>query len=187
MTSRSISGSLWRARGTLRALWRRGRSGVAGAAVLATALALPARAEPTYARVIANDMRACAPGKGPAVRVQISGLRSASGNLFVRTYYAKSGDWLRSKRYIHRIDAKPRKGQMYVCVPLPGAGRYAIAVQHDENGNRKTDFSSDGAGMSNNPEIKTFLGIPRPPSVETTAFSAGEGVSGLAIRVRYLD
>lgn len=179
MNSRIISGRPMRAARTI--------AGLAGLAALAVATAPAALAEQGYAQVITNDMRACAPGKGPAVRLQISGLRSAGGNLFVRTYYAKSGDWLRSKRYIHRIDARPRKGQMYVCVPLPGAGRYAIAVQHDENGNRKTDFSGDGAGMSNNPEIKTFLGIPRPPSVDKAAFSAGKGVTSLAIRVRYLD
>jgi uncharacterized protein (DUF2141 family) len=121
------------------------------------------------------------------VRVDISGLRSASGDLFVRTYRARESDWLKSKRYLHRIDTTPRRGAMSVCVPLPSAGDYAIVVQHDANGNREKDFSEDGAGMSNNPEVKTFLGIPRPPALSQTRFRAGEGVSRIAIQVKYQD
>jgi uncharacterized protein (DUF2141 family) len=76
---------------------------------------------------------------------------------------------------------------MSVCVPLPAAGDYAIVVQHDINGNMSKDFSTDGAGMSNNPQIKTFLGIPRDPGLDKTRFRAGEGVTRLAIAVRYRD
>jgi uncharacterized protein (DUF2141 family) len=136
---------------------------------------------------IDNDLSQCAPGKGPAVRLEISGLKSAGGNLFVRTYRAREGDWLKSRRYLHRIDTSPRKGAMTVCVPLPAAGDYAIVVQHDINGNREKDFSTDGAGMSNNPEIKTFLGIPRAPGLDKTRFSAGSGVTRIAIQVKYQD
>ena len=147
----------------------------------------PLSAQSGYANVIGNDMSKCASGKGPAVRLHISGLKNSNGNLFVRTYKANNRDWLESKRYISRLDARPRSGSMTVCIPLPSSGRYAIAVQHDINGNRSTDFSIDGAGMSNNPSIGSFLGIPRPPSVEKAAFSAGSGVTQLSIRVRYRD
>ena len=157
---------------------------LAGAAV---AFVPTVSAQSGYANVISNNMSKCSAGKGPAVRVRITGLKSSSGNLFVRTYKATSGDWLKSKRYLTRLDVRPRKGSMTVCVPVPQAGRYAIAVQHDTNGNRQMDFSSDGAGMSNNPTIGSFLGIPRPPSVGKAAFSAGKGVTNLSIRVRYRD
>ncbi|MBI1404053.1 MAG: DUF2141 domain-containing protein [Porphyrobacter sp.] len=152
----------------------------------ALALAAPLAAE-TLGVKIDNDMSKCAPGRGPAVRLDVTGLRSASGNLFVRTYRARESDWLKSRRYLHRIDTTPRKGTTTVCVPLPAAGDYAIVVQHDANGNREKDFSSDGAGMSNNPEIRTFLGIPRPPSLAKTRFRAGEGVTRIAIQVKYQD
>jgi len=164
---------------------------LAGTAALAAFGLACLAASPLAAQVLGgkidNDMSLCAPGKGPAVRVDISGLRSASGNLFVRTYRARESDWLKSKRYLHRIDTTPRKGAMSVCVPLPSAGDYAIVVQHDANGNREKDFSEDGAGMSNNPEVKTFLGIPRPPALSQTRFRAGEGVSRIAIQVKYQD
>lgn len=165
-------------------------AGKAALAVAAGALALAGTTTPlaaqAYAQTGANDMSLCAAGKGPAVRIAVSGLKSSSGNVFARVYHASSGDWLKSKRYLFRVDAVPREGGMTVCVPLPAAGDYAIVVQHDANGNRKTDFSTDGAGMSNNPKISKILGIPRPPSVEKARFTAGPGITRMAIAIQYL-
>jgi len=166
----------------------RRRAGAAAfcAAAGTAALAVPLAAQ-TYARSAPNDMSLCAAGKGPAVRIAVSGIKSSGGNLFARAYLAKGGDWLKSKRYVMRIDAAPRQGSMTVCVPLPAPGEYAIAVVHDANGNRGTDISTDGAGMSNNPKINKFLGIPRPPSVEKTRFTAGPGITRMDIAIQYLN
>ena len=190
MVSRRISTQTARFRKQSRMGARRPAAGIAAlglAGALAFAAASPARAEQTYGVKIDNDMSQCAPGKGPAVRLRITGLKSGAGNLFVRTYFAKGSDWLRSKRYIHRIDMKPRKGVTYACVPLPRAGSYAIAVQHDANGNREKDFSTDGAAMSGDPEIRTFLGLPLPPSLDDTTFRAKDGVTLMTVRMRYMD
>ena len=164
-----------------------GLGALALAAGASVAFAPSIAAQSGYANVISNNLSKCSAGKGPAVRIRISGLKSSSGNLFVRTYKASSRDWLKSKRYLTRLDARPRAGSMTVCVPVPAAGRYAIAIQHDANGNRKMDVSKDGAGMSNNPKIGSFLGIPRPPSVGKATFAAGKGVTNLSIRMRYRD
>lgn len=163
------------------------RSAVAALA-LAGAVAMPAAAQGyVYGRSMNNDLAQCAADKGPAVRITVTGLKSSAGNLFVRAYPANSRDWLVSKRYVMRVDAKPQTGSMTVCVPLPAAGDFAIAVQHDANGNRQTDISTDGAGMSNNPGIKKILGlVPRPPSVDKTRFHAGEGITRMTISMQYL-
>ena len=161
--------------------------GSAALAASAFALAMPLAAQELGGK-IPNDMSQCASGKGPAVLVDVSGLKSSDGNLFVRTYHARKSDWLKSRRYISRVDTVPDGGSSsQVCVPIPATGDYALTVQHDINGNRKKDRSVDGVGMSNNPEIKTFLGIPRLPSVSTTRFSAGGGVTRVAVQVRYRD
>lgn len=158
----------------------------AAALVLAGAVVAAPLAAQTYARSMSNDPAQCAAGKGPAVRVTINGLKSSEGNLFVRAYPANSRDWLESKRYVMRVDARPQSGSMTVCVPLPSTGDYAIAVHHDVNGNRKSDLS-DGAGMSNNPGIRKVLGlVPRPPSVDKVRFSAGEGVIRMTINMQYM-
>lgn len=153
----------------------------------ALAAAPPALAAPVVlGSKIGNDMSRCASGEGPAVRLEVTGLKSSSGNLFVRTYYARSSDWLKSRRYIHRIETRPRQGTTTVCIPLPAAGDYAITVQHDANGNRDTDFSTDGAGVSNNVKFGSFLGVvPRPPGVDKARFRAGPGVTRMTIAVQY--
>ena len=163
------------------------RRAVAALALVA-ALAAPVAAQGyVYGRAVTNDLAQCAAGKGPAVRITVTGLKSSAGNLFVRAYPATKADWLVSKRYVVRVDAKPQAGSMTVCVPLPATGDFAIAVQHDANGNRKTDISTDGAGMSNNPGIKKILGlVPQAPSVDKTRFTAGPGVTRMTISMQYL-
>lgn len=160
------------------------------AALLAAGLVLGAPqnlgAQTKFTNLIANDMSRCAPGAGPAVRIDVSGIKSADGLLIVRAYHAREADWLKAKKYFAKIHEPARAGRMSVCVPVPKAGGdYAIAVQHDVNGDYSTSFSVDGAGMSNNPAIKTFLGIPRPPAVSAVAFPASEDVTRIAITMRY--
>ena len=164
-------------------LVRRAAAGLALAGLAAAPLAAQGY---TYARSMNNDPGQCSAGKGPAVRVAINGLKSSAGNLFVRAYPANSRDWLESKRYVIRVDARPQAGSMTVCVPLPAAGDYAIAVHHDVNGNRKSDLA-DGAGMSNNPGIRKTLGlVPRPPAVDKVRFNAGNGVTRMTINIQYM-
>jgi uncharacterized protein (DUF2141 family) len=151
-------------------------------------LAIPASlgAQPKFTNLIANDMSRCAPGAGPAVRIDVSGMKSAEGLLIVRAFHARESDWLKAKKYFAKIHEPARKGQMSICVPVPKAGgTYAIALQHDVNGDYSTSFAVDGAGMSNNPVIKTFLGIPRAPALEQVSFPVGDGVTRLAITMRY--
>jgi uncharacterized protein (DUF2141 family) len=163
------------------------------AALLAAGLgfAMPASlaaqaAAPKFTNLIENDMSRCAPGAGPAVRVDVSGMKSADGILIVRAYHARESEWLKAKKYFAKVHEPARKGRMSVCVPVPVAGEnYAIAVQHDVKGNYATNFSTDGAGMSNNPVVKTFIGIPRPPAIGQVAFPAGAGVTRIAIEMRY--
>lgn len=140
-----------------------------------------------YAKVIYNDLSKCSSGAGPAIRITVTGLRSNEGGLYVRTFRARDSEWLRSQRYLTRLETKPRKGTMTVCVPLDTTGNYALTVHHDVNDNRKSDLSVDGGGISNNPPVKTLLGIPLPPSLSSASFSAGPGVTRLRIDMHYKD
>jgi uncharacterized protein (DUF2141 family) len=72
---------------------------------------------------------------------------------------------------------------MTVCMPVPAAGSYGIAVRHDVNGNGSTDLRTDGGAMSNNPSINIFnLGRP---SYRSTAFNVGQDVRSIAIVMKY--
>lgn len=159
------------------------------ALALATAAVLPAvpaiaQNDAQFGQTVPNDAARCRAGEGPAVRVDVSGIKASSGIVRLQVYRGIKEDWLVSGRWLNRIEVPARAGQMSFCMPVPRAGTYAIAVRHDLNGNGKTDLTSDGGAMSNNPSINIFnLG---KPSISKTAFQAGEGVTAISVRMRYM-
>lgn len=152
-----------------------------GLGALVLAIASPAQAQ--YKRHLTHDPARCN-GVGPAVRITVSGVKASSGTLRVQLYRATKADWLEKGRWLNRIELPARAGTMTVCMPAPQAGTYGIAIRHDVNGNGETDLTQDGGGMSNNPSVNVFnLG---KPSYTKVAFSLGNEVKAIAIRMRYL-
>jgi len=152
-----------------------------GIGVLALAVAAPAQAQ--YKRHLTHSLAPCN-GDGPAVRITVSGVKASAGTLRVQLYRATAADWLEKGRWLNRIELPARAGTMTVCMPAPSAGAYGIAIRHDVNGNGETDLTQDGGGMSNNPSVNIFnLGKPNYSKV---AFTLGNEVKAIAIRMRYL-
>lgn len=64
------------------------------------------------------------------------------------------------------------------------AGRYAVSVHHDENGNGKLDtfagIPKEGIGFSRNPTIGFG-----PPGFDKVALTIGPGVTAQTVRMRY--
>lgn len=138
----------------------------------------------SYRQAISNNMRLCAPGGGPAVRVTVNGIKASEGKLRVQSYRGVKADWLERGKWINRIEMPARQGRMVFCMPVPASGTYGIAVRHDVNGNGKTEISQDGGGMSNNPSISIFnLG---KPSYRKTAFEVRDGVTSITINMKYM-
>jgi uncharacterized protein (DUF2141 family) len=165
------------------------RAGTAAAALVlgASGLSVPATAQASgnsdYRNTISNNMRSCAPGAGPAVRVTIEGIKSSDGMIRAQLYNGTKADWLEKGRWLNRIELPAKAGRMTVCMPVPSSGAYAIAVRHDVNGNGKTDIRTDGGAMSNNPSINIFnLG---KPGIDKTRFAVGDGGGRIAITMRY--
>jgi uncharacterized protein (DUF2141 family) len=156
---------------------------LAASLALAALAATAGPAQAQYRQKIANDPAKCR-GKGPAVSVSLTGIKSSAGTVRVQLYRGTKQDWLADGRWIYRIEARARAGAMSFCMPVPEPGSYAIAVRHDVNDNDETDLTQDGGGASNNPSFNIFnLG---KPSVSKTAFPAGTEVKTIAIRVRYM-
>ncbi|MEQ8309114.1 MAG: DUF2141 domain-containing protein [Sphingopyxis sp.] len=150
--------------------------------LLAVALLTAGSTAQAMGRVIPNDLSNCR--SGPSTLVQINGIRESGGKIRVQSYRGTSADWLAKGRWLTRIEVPARAGSMTVCVPLPEAGVYGIAVRHDVNGNGKTDISKDGGGMSNNPSINIFnLG---KPSYKKTAFTVGDAPRTISISMKYM-
>ena len=153
-------------------------------AVTAAAAGMLATAAPAlaYQQEIRNDPARCR-GAGPAVRVNVAGIESSSGNLRVQIYHGTREDWLTSGKWLYRIEVPARAGSMTFCLPVPNAGSYAVAVRHDVNGNDRTDIRTDGGAMSNNPSIN-ILNLGRP-SVNRTRFDVS-GVTTINVNMRYM-
>lgn len=151
-------------------------------AVAALGMAMPASAQ-QYRQEIRHSVTPCQ-GDGPAVWINITDIESSSGTLRIQLYRGTRADWLESGRWLNRIEVPARAGTMQICMPVPSAGNYAIAIRHDVNGNGRTDITSDGGGMSNNPSINIFnLGRP---SIDRTRFSIAREVKPMTIRMRYM-
>jgi len=152
------------------------------ASIMASTLAMPVAAQ--FRNKIADEPARCRAGAGPAVNVRVSGITPAKGTLRVQLYRGTAADWLKPGRWINRIEVPIHGSSETVCMPVPGAGTYGIAVRHDVNGNGKTDLRADGGGMSNNPSINVFnLG---KPSYDKTAFKVADGIKAISIQMRYL-
>lgn len=148
---------------------------------VALAVATPAQAQ--YRQHLRHDAAKCS-GNGPAIRITVSGVKSSAGTLRVQLYRATKADWLETGRWLNRIELPARAGTMSVCMPAPQAGTYGIAIRHDVNDNNETDLTQDGGGASNNPSFNVFnLG---KPSYSKVAFSLGQEVKAIAIRMHYL-
>ena len=107
---------------------------------------------------------ACTGPPGPLrLYVEVANVRSSAGLVAVTLYADDSRRFLarRGSLYVGRMPA--RQGRTRVCIHLPRAGVYALAVYHDEDGDRRFDrtaigLPAEGFGFSNNPG--TLFGIP---------------------------
>jgi len=151
----------------------------AAAALAATLFVTnPALADPREASP--NDPT-CREGGKPAVLVRVSGLKNGAGKVRIQAYgpgpskHLKKGDWA------GRVDV-PLNGRRSVdiCLPLPAAGAYSVAVRHDANANKKSDWN-DGAAFSRNPK----LGLTSKPTFAQTAIRVGNDPTRISVVLNY--
>jgi uncharacterized protein (DUF2141 family) len=127
---------------------------------------------------VVGDVAACT-ARQSAILMRVSGFKEARGTVRVRLY-DESG-WLKRGRSLSRIRVPVTGSTLDICVKVPGAGRYAVALHHDFNANRERD-RSDGAGFSRNPR----LSLSARPSFAATAVGVGRGVTSIGIQMMYL-
>lgn len=121
-----------------------------------------AMASAAPARVVGSDAQACLSGK-PSMLVRVSGIKKPSGTVKVAVYAAQG--YLAKRGKLRKVVVPVSStGPLDVCIAVPSAGQYAVAVHHDLNGNGDKD-PSDGGGYSGNPKLSiTNL---RPPFGKT--------------------
>ncbi|MDQ3139897.1 MAG: DUF2141 domain-containing protein [Pseudomonadota bacterium] len=140
-------------------------------------------AQPAPAQALGPDAAACRAGLGrAAILVNVTGFKNRVGRLRVQLYGGKASEFLAKGKKLRRIDLPiAAKGAMAVCVAVPEAGNYAIAVRHDADANGKSGWS-DGGGFSRNPSISLLDLRPKHSEV---VIAVGSGVKPISVVLNY--
>lgn len=149
---------------------------------LVAALALTA-APGSAQTILGPDAAACRDQAGqPGILVTVYGFKARTGNLRVQLYGGAEADFLASGKWLRRVDLPvTSSGHMRVCLAAPSAGRYAVAVRHDVDGNGRSGWN-DGGGFSNNPR----LALPNPrPRHRDVVIDVPAGVKTINVVLNY--
>lgn len=150
---------------------------VAVAASLALIAPVAAQAHP-----IGPDAAVCENGSSAAVLVRVEGFKKHTGKLRVQIYGSNPDEFLAKGKWQKRVDLPVvASGRMEVCVGLPAAGDYAVAVRHDLDGNGKSGWS-DGGGFSRNPKISLF---DLKPKYAEVYIPVGNSVRNVDVTLNY--
>ena len=152
------------------------------AATIGLAGGLAALAGPGAAQAAMGPDAAACRGNRPGILVTVSGFKQRTGNVRVNVYGSDPERFLERGQYVRQINLPvTRAGPMPICVAVPAAGRYAVAVRHDLDGNGRSGWS-DGGGFSRNPRLSlTNL----RPSYDRVAFNVGPNGAGVNVTLLY--
>lgn len=156
--------------------------------VLAAAALLPAAA--SAAQDGSRDAECRAGEPGPALQVQVAGLKDHRGRLRLELYPPSDADYLKQPselisagKVFRRIEVPvPPEADPVLCIRAPSAGNYAVAVMHDRDANGKFGIFADGVTA---PGTIPNLGRGKPRAADATV-TVGTGVSQVRATMQYL-
>lgn len=131
----------------------------------------------------------CRPDEpGPALLVDVGGLKDHKGQLKLEVYPANDRDFLQDDNILLNTGKVFRRIELPVtaavpatlCIRVPESGVYAVSLLHDRDMDRKFTLSVDGVGFSANPK----LGWSKPKAA-SVASTIGPGMTRLRIILNY--
>lgn len=155
---------------------------LAGAMLVANA---PAPSSPDLGRA---EGRCRAGESGPALIVDVAGLKDRQGLLKLEVYPSNDDDFLQDDNVLvnagkvfRRVELSvPAAPTVSLCIRVPAAGPYSVALLHDRDSNRKFSWMTDGVGFAGNPR----LGWSKPKAAATRVI-AGPGLTRIRITMNY--
>jgi uncharacterized protein (DUF2141 family) len=120
------------------------------------------------------------------VQVTVEKVRSSKGLITAVLYPDNPESFLKKGARLDRIRVDAREGETTLCLRAPAAGRYSVALYHDENGNKEFDqdflgIPTEGYGFSQNPGFRFGK-----PDIEETLFDIEGAPVSLRIAMLYL-
>lgn len=117
---------------------------------------------------------------GPSLSVPVSTVRSGHGRVYVALY--DQSNWLKPGRFVALRLVQAHRGTVVAHFNSVRAGRYSVAVFHDENNNGTVDrnllgLPSEGFGFSRRTPL-------RIPSFGETSFDLA-GSRTMPVELRY--
>ena len=155
--------------------------GLGGVAVADTE-AVSAEAGPVLDLREGDEADVC-DASGPQIRVTVNGVE-AYGILTVEVYGDDTRNFLSKEGRLRRVRVAAEDGPQTVCIGVPGAGTYAVASYHDQDGDRKLDrkwnfLPREPFALSNDPKLRM-----RKPRHSEAAFEAGSLGADITLRLR---
>ena len=128
--------------------------------------------------------------QGPALLVEVVGLKDRAGRLKLEVYPSNDTDFLmddnvlvyQGKTFRRVEEPTPKGGPVEMCVRVPGPGAYSVTLLHDRDSNRKFGWTIDGIGFASNPRLSWHK-----PKAAATRVIAGAGITHLRIVLNYRD
>ncbi len=125
---------------------------------------------------------------GPALLVDVTGLKDRKGLIKLEVYPANDDDFLaddddlvNAGKTFRRVEQPLNAaGPVTLCVRVPGPGTYSIVVLHDRDANHKFGWWGDGVGFAGNPRLGWHK-----PSAEATRITTGSGITRTTIVMNY--
>ena len=129
---------------------------------------------------------AAAAEASPAIRGTVQNVRNSNGLITAVLYSDDPDTFLKRGARLDRIRVVAQQGETELCLKAPAAGRYSVALYHDENGNKEFDrdflgIPVEGYGFSQNPGFRF-----RKPDIEETLFTTNGSITPLQIKILYL-
>jgi uncharacterized protein (DUF2141 family) len=133
----------------------------------------------------------CAPDEqGPAVRVNVEGLKDDRGVLRLELYPPVDGEFLEDdyvlvkagKTFRRVVTPAPAADPVVLCIRAPEPGRYALALIHGRRNQQSFSPFVDGIGFANNPK----LSFSKPKAAQA-AITVGPGVTEITVVMNYLN